>query len=66
MRKMYGALSVFGLAVLLLMSGMAEAVGTWTVDLSGVSADLTTVGLAILAVAALIFGFRTVRRMVGR
>lgn len=59
-----------GLVALLLLvaagAGMAEATGTWTVDLSSVSGDVTTVGTAVLAVAALIFGFRIVRRMVGR
>lgn len=45
-------------------AGSAEA--AWTVDISSVSTDVTTVGVAILALAALIFGFRIVKRMIGR
>lgn len=33
----------------------------WTVDLSGIMADITPVGLALLAVAAAITGYRLVR-----
>lgn len=38
---------------------------TWSVDLTSLSADVITVGTAVLAIAAVIFGFRVVRRMIG-
>lgn len=43
--------------------GQAEA--AWTVDLTSLTTDVTTIGTAILALAVVIFGFRVVRRMVG-
>lgn len=51
--------------------GMAASVAVpaeaaWTVDLTSTTTDITTVGTAVLALSALIFGFRVVRRMVGR
>ncbi len=64
-----GSWSVYGvlaLALALFAVGNAEATGTWTVDLSSVTGDITTIGLAILGLVALIFGFRVVRRMLGR
>lgn len=36
----------------------------WTVDLSGLTSDVVTAGLAILGLAVLLMGFRVVRRLV--
>lgn len=43
----------------------AYAQATWTVDVTGLTTDVTTIGLALLGVALVIYGFRVVRRMVG-
>jgi hypothetical protein len=38
----------------------------WTVDVSSISGDVTTVGAAILSIAALILGYRIVKGLVKR
>lgn len=44
-------------------AGQAEA--AWTVDVAGLTTDVTTIGASLLAVAVVIYGFRVVRRMIG-
>ncbi|MCZ7627189.1 MAG: hypothetical protein C3F12_00160 [Candidatus Methylomirabilota bacterium] len=48
-----------------LVGSPAYAEATWTVDVAGLTTDVTTIGLALLGVAVIIYGFRVVRRMVG-
>lgn len=55
---MLGVYMVFGLV------GMSEA--AWTIDLTALTTDVTTIGATLLALTVVIFGFRVVRRMVGR
>jgi len=61
---MVKALLLAGVLALVGLVGSAEA--AWTVDISSVTADITTVGVAILGLVALMFGFRIVRSMLGR
>jgi len=55
---------LLGFLALVGLVGSAEA--AWTVDISTVTTDITTVGVAILGLVALMFGFRIVRSMLGR
>lgn len=57
---------LFSLMVLGALSLAASAEAAWSVDVSDLTTDVTTVGGALLGVALVIYGFRTVRRMVGR
>lgn len=67
---MKGGDSVKALYVLMAMvlgvlgAGSAEA--AWTVDLTALTTDVNTIGATLLALTVVIFGFRVVRKMVGR
>jgi hypothetical protein len=65
MKKLFkgSSLVAAGTAVVV---GASQASAAWTVDLTSVTTDVTTIGGAILALTAVIFGFRVVRRMIGR
>lgn len=56
-------------AVALVLTSPAFAEGTFgstaATAIKGQSTDLETVGLAVVAIAALIFGIRTVKRLIG-
>jgi hypothetical protein len=62
--RKYGVkvLGVFGAVTMAAQNAHAA----WTVDLSGITTDVTTIGGAVLSVAAVILGFRLVKGMVNR
>jgi len=59
----FEALALVGILSLLSAQGSEAA---WTVDLAGLTTDVTTIGATLLALTVVIFGFKVVRRMVGR
>ncbi|TAN40220.1 MAG: hypothetical protein EPN22_17470 [Nitrospirae bacterium] len=65
-KKAFSLAEALAVAAVLSLTLASFSEATWTVDLTGLTTDVTAVGTAILAVAVVIFGFRTVRRMVGR
>lgn len=58
--------SVLAGALAAVVVGASQADAAWTVDLTSVTTDVVTIGGAILALTGVIFGFRVVRRMIGR
>lgn len=58
----YGTLALVLTSPAFAEGGFGDAAAT---AVEGSKADLTTVGVAVIAVAALIFGIRTVKRLIG-
>lgn len=53
-------------AVAVVVAGAADASAAWTIDTTAITTDVTAIGTSLLALALVLFGFRVVRRMVGR
>lgn len=61
-----GKLFALMLAIVGILGFAGQSEAAWSVDLTALTTDVTTIGATLLALGVVIFGFRVVRRMVGR